>query len=237
MRIRRLRGWGIAFGLIFAAMMAAESYLGHDGLVKRVLTTHKVVALTFDDGPHPESTPRLLEVLRQKEVRATMFVLGKNVEKNPALLAQIVAGGHEIGSHAYSHVIISKLKPEEWAEQFEKAEQAISLAAPKPVLFRPPGGGYSDAIIQEAANRGYRTVLWSIDPRDWSRPSANQIANDVMKKIKPGSIILLHDGQYDLQTADAVGIIVDRLKADGYTIVTVGELLNYSEETKTTSRE
>lgn len=237
MRIRRLSSWGIAFGLIFAAMMVAETFLGHDGLVKRVLTTHKVVALTFDDGPHPESTPKLLAVLRQKEVKATMFVLGENAEKNPALLAQMVADGHEIGSHAYSHVIISKLKPEEWAEQFDKAEQAIGAVAPKPVLFRPPGGGYSDALVQEAANRGYRTVLWSIDPRDWSRPSAAQIANDVMKRIRPGSIILLHDGQYNLKTADAVGLIIDRLKEEGYSIVTVGELLNYNDETKMTSKE
>ncbi|MPL58543.1 Peptidoglycan-N-acetylglucosamine deacetylase [bioreactor metagenome] len=230
MRIRRLSHFGIAFSLIFTVLIMAEAYLGNDGLIKSVPTTHKVISLTFDDGPHPDSTPKLLAILREKDVKATMFVLGQSVDENPALFAQMVADGHEIGSHAYNHIFISKLNAKERAEQFEKAERSIMIAAPKPVLFRPPGGGYNDGVVQDALRRGYRTVLWSIDTRDWSRPGVNQIVNHVMKKIKPGSIVLMHDGQYDLQTAAAVGVIIDRIRAEGYTLVTVGELLQYYEE-------
>lgn len=236
MKLRRLRGWGLAFGMVFAILFAGEGYFSDSGIVRKVPTTHKVVALTFDDGPHADSTPKLLSVLRQKEVKATMFVLGENVEKHPELLQQMVADGHEIGSHAYSHVFISKISPEERAEQLAKAERVITIAAPKPVLFRPPGGGYSDEIVKEISQRGYRTILWSVDPRDWSRPGVNRIVNTVLAQVKPGSIVLLHDGQYDLQTAAAVSIIIDRLRADGYSLVTVGELLQYYEERHITSK-
>lgn len=230
MKLRRFKIWGVAFGLVFAVMIAAEGYIGSEPLIKNVPTTKKIVALTFDDGPHPDSTPKLLAVLRQKEVKATMFVLGENVEKQPELFKQMVVDGHEIGSHAYNHIHMQRISAQERARQFERLEQAVSIAGVKPVLFRPPGGGYSDKMIEEARRRGYRTILWSIDPRDWSRPGVNHIVNTVMANIKPGSIILLHDGQYELQTAEAVGVIIDRLRSQGYSIVTVGELLQSYEE-------
>lgn len=230
MKIYQGTVWGIAACLAITVGVLINVSSADSSVIKRVPTTHKVVAFTYDDGPHYQSTPKLLEVLRQKQVKATMFVTGMHVERHPELVAQMVADGHEIASHGYSHKFLAKQSPQVRIEEIARAEAAISLIAPKPVLFRPPGGSYNDAITAELQSRGYKTILWSVDPRDWSVPSVAQMVNTVMKAIKPGSIIIMHDGQYPLPTAQATGIIIDRLRADGYTIVTVGELLQFYEE-------
>lgn len=190
---------------------------------------YKVVALTVDDGPHYKTTPQMLAVLREKNVRLTLFILGENAASHPEILAQAVADGHEIASHAYSHNSLAKMSRMEVGEELDKAEKAITVVAPKPTLFRPPGGAYNDTVTAEAARRGYTSILWSIDPGDWRRPSVEQVVNGVMNKIEPGSIVLLHDGQYPLPTPEAIGIIIDRLRSQGYSIVTVSELLQYYE--------
>lgn len=198
-------------------------------IISQVPTSHKVVALTIDDGPHYKVTPEILAVLKQKQVKATFFVLGQNVEEFPQLLAQEVADGHEIGAHTYSHPKLSTLDLDRIADEFDKAEKVITAVAPKPVLFRPPGGFYDKKVITTAHEKGYSVVLWSVDPHDWSRPPAEKVVNTVIHDIKPGSIILLHDGQYPLPTPQALGIIIDRLQEQGYKFVTVSELLQYNE--------
>lgn len=232
MKIYRRGIWGIAAGLAITVGALINASSADSSVIKKVQTTNKIVAFTYDDGPHYQSTPKLLEVLRQKQVKATMFVTGMHVERYPELVAQMVADGHEIASHGYSHKFLAKESPQVRSEEIARAEAAISLVAPKPGLFRPPGGSYNDAVTAELKSRGYKNVLWSVDPRDWSVPSVGQMVDTVMKNIKPGSIVIMHDGQYPLPTAQATGIIIDRLRADGYTIVTVGELLQYHEERK-----
>lgn len=232
MKIYRWRVWGIAACLAITVGVMANINADDTVVIKKVPTSHKVVALTYDDGPHYQSTPKLLEVLRQKQVKATMFVTGMHVERHPELVAQMVADGHEIASHGYSHKFLAKEPPQVRSEEIARTEAVITSIAPKPVLFRPPGGSYNDAITAELKSRGYTTVLWSVDPRDWSVPPVGEVVNAVMKGVKPGSIIIMHDGQYPLPTAQATGIIIDRLRADGYTIVTVSELLQYCEERK-----
>ncbi len=199
-------------------------------VIKKVPTTHKVVALTIDDGPHRETTPQVLATLREKNVKATFFVMGKNAEAHPHLLLEVAAEGHEIGNHAYSHRLLTKMNPEEIAAELNKGEEILLLTGQKPQLFRPPGGAYNEEVLTQARNRGYSTILWCIDPGDWRRPSVEQVVNNVMGAVKPGSIILFHDGQHSLPTARAIGMIVDKLRFQGYEFVTVSELLQYYEE-------
>jgi polysaccharide deacetylase family sporulation protein PdaB len=223
--------WGVA-----VLFMAASIGLVYDKLntgnevIKKVPTTHKVVALTFDDGPHYKTTPQLLAVLREKQVKSTLFILGENAEKHPEILAQAVQDGHEIATHAYTHKLLSRLSKEEYNAELDRAEKVIRAVAPKPTLFRPPGGAYNDGVIAAARSRGYEVILWSIDPGDWRRPSVSHVVNAVLKDVQPGSIVLMHDGQYPLPTPEAVGIIIDKLREQGYTLVTISELLKYYEE-------
>jgi len=230
MIILRPKFYGVVFGAILATAVVAQGLLADNNkVIKKVPTTHKVVALTIDDGPHYKTTPQMLAVLREKNVKLTLFILGENADSHPEILAQAVADGHEIATHAYSHNLLSKMSRAEVGAELDKAEKAITVVASKPTLFRPPGGAYNDTVTAEAGRRGYTTILWSIDPGDWRRPSVQHVVDNVMKNIEPGSIVLLHDGQYPLPTPEAIGIIIDRLRAQGYSIVTVSELLQYCE--------
>ncbi len=195
--------------------------------IRSVQTDKKVVALTFDDGPNEKTTPELLNVLKLKGVKATFFILGQNAEKNLQVVSQEVADGHEIGSHAYSHYPLTRMSAADCAAELDKADGIISSVAPKPVLLRMPGGAYNDTVLGVACSKGYTVIQWSIDPRDWARPSVSQVVSNVMNNVKPGSIVLMHDGQPQLPTPEATAIIIDRLREQGYQIVTVGELLQY----------
>lgn len=230
MKIYKWELWGFLaiFGL---AMAGVTQHLVLDDLkvVKAVPTTHKVVAVTFDDGPHYKTTPELLSVLKDKGVKLTFFVLGQHAKDHPEILAQAVADGHEIGTHGYSHTILTKVNAGAVNEELDKAEQAIRVVAPKPLLFRPPGGAFNNTILTAANQHGYSTILWSVDPTDWRRPSVGYVVNNVLDNVKPGSIVLLHDGQYPLPTPEAIGIIIDGLRERGYELVTVSKLLEYYE--------
>lgn len=200
--------------------------------ISRIPTTKKIIALTVDDGPHYKTTPELLNVLKEKQVHVTLFVLGTNVEKRPDIVAQAVASGQEIGSHAYTHENLKKLSETEIKAEVDKAEKVILAAgAPKPSLFRPPGGAYDGKVLAIAQEHGYKTILWSVDPHDWQRPSVNVVVKSVLDNVQPGEIVLLHDGQYPLPTPEAIGIIIDRLQEQGYEIVTISELLQYQHST------
>lgn len=231
MKLNRWCFLGIALFLISAAGGAAHSAIWDTDsrIIRKVPTTHKVVAMTFDDGPHYRTTPEILAVLKEKQVKATFFTLGSNAEKHPELLAKVQADGHEIGTHAYSHKLLTRMKLTECEQELDKAEQILGTIGIKPVLFRPPGGAWNDGVIKAARDRGYDVILWSIDTRDWARPSVDHVVQEVFKNIKPGSIILFHDGEDSLPTPQAIRIIIDGLRLQGYQMVTVGELLQYYE--------
>jgi peptidoglycan/xylan/chitin deacetylase (PgdA/CDA1 family) len=225
------RPWGIllAVGTLAVTLAAGHALQDHSPAVKSVPTGRRVIALTIDDGPDPLTTPALLKVLAAKNARATFFLLGENAARYPDLAAAVAAAGHELGSHGYGHRFPNKLPPHELFADLEKAEEAIGAAGVRPTLYRPPGGGYNDAMVDALARRGYTTVLWSVDPRDWERRSAAQTAATVVKRAAPGAIVLLHEGECAAHTPEAVGMIIDRLRAEGYELVTVGELLLYWE--------
>ncbi|HWQ60912.1 MAG TPA: polysaccharide deacetylase family protein [Negativicutes bacterium] len=228
MRTRRL----LLPALVIAAavMVNTRSELWEDRrVVTRVPTTVPAIALTLDDGPHYKMTPEILAVLKDKGVRVTFFVLGENVDRSPDLLAREVADGHEVAVHGYHHASLARLDKAHVTAELANTERAIGREAGKPALFRPPGGSYNDTVFSAARERGYTMVLWDIDPHDWARPPVDNVVGTVLRRAAPGSIVLLHDGQYPLPTAKALAIIIDRLRAEGYELVTVSELLQLYE--------
>lgn len=224
----RRRSWGVllAVGALSILLAGGHAVQDHSRAVKSVPTGLKIAALTFDDGPHPQTTQALLAVLAAKKTPATFFFLGENAAKYPQLAAAVTAAGQEVASHGHRHQFPNRRPRDEFLADLAQAEETIAaVAGVRPVLYRPPGGGYNDSLVDELARRGYTTILWSVDPRDWERRSSAQIAADVVRKVTPGAIVLLHEGDCAANTPAAVAIIVDRLTAEGYELVTVGELL------------
>ena len=181
----------------------------------------KKVALTFDDGPYPPGTERLLDGLSERKVKVTFFVLGIQAEKYPALLERMDREGHLIGNHTYSHIRLGRDNREVYKADLKKAGELIASVTGEEVLFvRPPFGKWDKELEQEL---DMFEVLWSLDPKDWSKDSASEIARTVLDKVKPGDIILLHD-QF-ASSVNAAFLIIDELTRQGYEFVTVDELL------------
>lgn len=185
--------------------------------------TRKEIALTFDDGPHPQFTSRLLDILRREKVRATFFVVGKMVDKYPELVQQEVAEGHEVANHTYNHLRLPTLSLEGIARELRNGARAIARAIGSTTnLFRPPGGEYDERVIGVIKRLGYAMVLWTDDPGDFAEPGANLIQQRTLSRVRNGAIILLHDGSQ--QTLDVLPNMIRRLKAQGYTFVTCTEM-------------
>lgn len=188
-------------------------------------------SLTFDDGPSPRNTPRLLELLERERARATFFVLGRHVRRAPALLREMVAAGHEIGLHGDGHWPLPLLHPAESLRQWRRAEDSIQGAAGvTPRLYRPPFGWLHPSQAALVTERGYRAVLGDVYPEDPRRPGVDVLIHRVMTRLTGGSILILHDasalGDLDRgQTIEAVEQILERARARGMTAVSVGELV------------
>ncbi|MDF2569589.1 MAG: pgdA 1 [Sporomusa sp.] len=221
----------LAIGLGCSVLyQAVHVFDGNNQVIRKVPTTHKVVAITIDDGPHYKTTPEILMVLKEKKAKVTFFVLGANAEAHPEIVAQAVMDGHEIASHAYSHKRLNRITAAEVVNEFERLETVLEPIAPKPTMFRPPDGAYNDEIVRLAGERGYTTVLWSVDTGDWRLLPVEKVVKTTINNVKPGSIILMHDGQYPLPTPQAIALIIDNLSSQGYQFVTVSELLQYYEK-------
>ncbi len=182
----------------------------------------KCVAITFDDGPHPICTPRLLDGLKERNVVATFFVTGKSIEGNEAILKRISDEGHSIGNHTYDHVNLKKIPADEAINQIEKENELIyNITGKYPILIRPPFGEYSRKMLDEV---DMILALWTVDPRDSTktRPSW-ELTNKIVKNTKAGDIILLHD--IFESSVDAALDSIDKLKEEGYTFVTLEDLI------------
>lgn len=184
------------------------------------------VALTFDDGPSGGNTSRILQELARLDVRATFFVEGRRVERYPELARRIVAGGHQIASHAYSHTSFRSLFPSQISDELLRTQAAIEDATGKvPRAMRPPFGRYPDSALPVIAEQGLDVVLWDVDSGDWHHePFA--IMQTVLRSVEPGSIVLLHDRKPN--TAAALRDVVKGLRKRGFELVTVAELLGTS---------
>lgn len=181
----------------------------------------KKVALTFDDGPNPDYTPELLDELKKRGVPATFFVLGAEVEQYPQLVRRASEEGHLIGVHSYKHVNLRQLSDQQAVEQVNRTNEAIHAACGQYASYiRPPYGCWKEDLDYEVQ---MVEVLWDIDPRDWATTSADLVVQRVLQDVEENSIILLHDASES--SVRAACMIIDRLQAQGYTFVTVEELL------------
>jgi Predicted xylanase/chitin deacetylase len=193
-------------------------------------TQEKVAALTFDDGPDPIDSPAVLDILKEKKVRATFFVLGQAAHENPLLLKRIVTEGHEIGNHSFNH----DYQQRHLVEEMNQTDREVLAATGNHTFFyRPPGGLVSKSQLETIKNNGHIVTLWSVDSKDWRNPGVNQIVSNVVKNVFPGAIILMHDGGYHrIQTVKALGPIIDALHNQGYRLVTLSELKTIDSEFK-----
>ena len=181
-----------------------------------------VVYLTFDDGPHPTWTPQVLEVLSRYGAKATFFVLGQSVEAYPTLTARLVAEGHDAENHTFDHASLDKVDRETFIAEVRDTDDAIHAAAgaqADPIAcLRPPYGAYDAQTSALAAELGKALTLWNVDPQDWRRPGADQIAEHLVTHARPGAILLMHDGGGERsQTVEALDTVLRELTARGYT--------------------
>lgn len=195
-------------------------------------TEDLLVALTFDDGPHPANTPALLDLLKKHGVQATFFVVGKWVEAYPELAHRIIDEGHEIANHTYNHHYDEQVSKKTLMGEIEQTNELLeSEFGFRPTFFRPVGGYYTDDIIEAALDLNQEVLLWSWhqDPRDWAGSRMETISAHILNGISPGDVILLHDGGGDREeTLKAVDRIIPILKHRGYSFATASELLHGS---------
>jgi peptidoglycan-N-acetylglucosamine deacetylase len=180
------------------------------------------VAVTFDDGPHPEFTPQVLRILRRHRVRATFCVVGTEVEKHPELVRAIRDQGHAVANHSWSHANLQQLSPMRVSEEVEYGLAAIERVLPgyRVGWFRAPYGRWSPEVMGSIRAAGLRPLGWSVDPRDWERPGADEIVRRVLSATTTGSIILNHDAGGDRdQTVAALGQWLPDLLSSGYRFV------------------
>ena len=186
-----------------------------------ILYERKEIALTFDDGPHPEYTVKLLDGLKERDVRASFFLIGQNIDGNEEILRRMQEEGHLIGNHSQNHMQLTKGDAELACQQITSTNQQIyEVTGQMPTYVRPPFGSWSEELECIVP---MTVALWDIDPMDWKTQNTDKIVNHVVKKAEDGGIILLHD-VYET-SVDAALEIVDRLSEKGYNFVTVDELL------------
>lgn len=224
----------VALGVAVVGGAAHGAFHRNSPLFGRVRTRTraqgKAVALTFDDGPNPAATPVILDALADRGVKATFFVLGRHADRWPELVRRVADEGHAIGNHGYFHRKLHRRSPRYVREDLRLGTEAIERACGvRPRWFRAPHGFRTPWVVPIAGRLGQETVGWSLGVWDSDRPGAEVIASRSIEGTRPGSILLLHDGDgYDAdgdrrQTAQAVPSIIDGLRQRGYRFVTLDD--------------
>ena len=192
----------------------------------------KCMALTFDDGPYPPYTGRLLDVLKEKKIRATFFLVGEQARLHPDLVRRMVDEGHTVGLHAFRHRDFLKLTEEEKEKDLQQGKEILqSITGKEPNYWRPPHGFRDSSVMKIASAKDLQVVNWSVIPRDWTGIDKQEIYNRVMDKAEDGAIVLLHDGDSPLYkasrqaTVDAAGPLIDSLREKGYHLVSLEEYI------------
>jgi len=223
---------GVAAGLAAAALAAHGTWHRNSWLfgpvMNRLPGAPDSVSITFDDGPNPVATPLILDALREEDVRATFFILGRHADQWPALVRRIADEGHQIGNHGYFHRKLHRRTPGYVRDDLTRGTESIERACGvRPKVFRAPHGFRSPWVTPIARSLGQRTIGWSLGVWDSARPGVDAIVARTVDGTRPGSILLLHDGDgYDasgdrMQTAAAVPRIIDALQARDYRLVGV----------------
>ncbi len=220
------------YGLLQVSKSRTFQFFGE--IVSRVNADQKVVALTFDDAP-AVNTEEVLKILAEKNIKATFYAIGRNIEKYPDQIKEIVKQGHELGNHSYSHERFL-LKSQSFIQsEVEKTNQLIYNAGyAGEITFRPPNGKKFLGLPWYLSKNNIKTIMWDVEPDTYYAGDAENIAKYTLENVKPGSIILLHPFCSDACTADreALPDIIDGLKKEGYNFITISQLLEYKEKHK-----
>lgn len=186
------------------------------------------VALTFDDGPNPYYTPQILAILQRYEVKATFFCIGRQVARYPNLVRQEYNNGNLVGNHSWSHPNLALLSATEIESQIKLTSDAIQQATGvRPAFFRPPYGVVNARVLERVNLLGLTTIIWNDEARDWAMPGTSAIVSRILRLAGDGAIILMHDGGGDRsQTLAALPTIISALRASGFKLVTIQQMLN-----------
>ncbi len=204
----------------------SRKWPGEESYAGEINPALPMVALTYDDGPSKSVTPRILDKLESVGGRATFFMVGEQVERNPDVVNRMVQMGCEVGNHTFDHTEMTKLTQQELTEEIQRTSQVIyDCTGIRPLIVRPPGGAETDSGMDVLGFLSMPAILWSVDTRDWKTRDAAQTINTVLTTVQDGDIVLMHD-LYDA-TGDASMTIIDELVARGYQLVTVSELSAY----------
>lgn len=218
----------------FRAVVRARTFQLFGDLVARVSTGEPVVALTFDDGPADATLDDILGVLAKADVRSTFFVIGSELEAHPEAGRRLVAAGHELGNHSYSHRRMVLTSPEAAQAEVERADALIRAAGQRgPILFRPPYGVKFVGLPWYLAKSGRTSVTWDIEPESYPEvgSSAPAIVRHVIERIQPGSIILLHPWYRSGEpTRQALPAVIEGVRQRGFRFVTMSELLRFRDD-------
>ncbi|HEY5791780.1 MAG TPA: polysaccharide deacetylase family protein [Chthoniobacterales bacterium] len=199
-----------------------------------VVVSEPYVAITFDDGPSAGLTPKLLDMLKERGIPATFYVVGTNAAAHPEILQRMIAEGHEIGNHSWSHPALTRVGGDGVKNQMDKTSAAIHAATGNyPATMRPPYGATSAYLTRRLNEEfGLKVIMWSVDPLDWKYRNADRVANAIITSTKPGDIILAHD--IHASTVAAMPRTLDALQAKGFKFVTVSTLLKMDEGSQLT---
>lgn len=205
----------------------AECWALVGDIICRVETVENVVALSFDDGPTEQGVTAVLDSLGRHKVRATFFLIGKHMEDNPGQAERLVAAGMEIANHSYSHRKMIGSSEAHYRDEIRRTKALLAAAGGNPnTLFRPPFGRKLIGLPRAVGASGHRIIMWDVADRVGQNPTPSSYANDILARTRPGSIILMHPMyRHNHVERAALPLILDGLKAKGYQIVTVGELL------------
>lgn len=223
--------------LIIVVVILATRQISHQptrhswyrSLVYRVPTKEKVVALTYDDGPHPVYTRQILDILDKYHVKATFFMIGNKMDRYPDIVKDVLKRGHVIANHTYTHP--SNIESDTSAQvvrELEQCEQVVErMSGKRAYFFRPPRGLIDSTVFSIAKDEGYQTILWTVCADHHDAPTPELMAERVLRLNRPGGIILAHDGSFPSRWRDvaATPLIIERLQKQGYRFVTIPELL------------
>jgi peptidoglycan-N-acetylglucosamine deacetylase len=196
--------------------------------IRRIDTTERVVALTFDDGPNPVHTPRMLDLLDRHQVKATFFLMGRSVERWPDAAREVLARGHEIGNHSYSHPRLVFMTPARVRDEIERTDVLLrNIGVTGDILFGPPHGARL-LVLPYVLTQMNRVAVYSYtDPEEWKRPPASVMVERVLRQVRPGAVVGFHDVM-GTETLRAVDEVVTALTSQGYRFALVSEFVERS---------
>lgn len=218
---------GIILTLLLSLRFLTLSAAAEVKVYRSVETEKKQIAITFDDGPHPTLTPRILEILARYKVPATFFMVGQNVLNYPDAARQVILEGHEVGNHTFTHPHLADLNEHAIMDEIGRCEDALEeLCEYRPHLLRTPQGALTPSLERCLLDDDYILVLWSLDTRDWDNKSTADVVKAVLDEVQAGDIILMHDYiGHNSKTPEALEKIIPILLSRGYEFVTVSTLL------------